>query len=256
MENQRKHMRYHILDYIRGLTLISMILYHLTWDLVNIYDIPWEWYDTRGAYFWQQTICWTFILLSGFCWSMGRHRLKRGVTVLAASALITVITILFLPEDRIVFGVLTLLGVSMLLCIPLEKGLQNIPPFAGLLIAFGCFFFLRNVPRGGIGFEGLRFFQIPGNLYKNTFMAFLGFPPDQFYSSDYFPLLPWFFLFLTGYFLFQVCRRRNLLTHYQGKAPRNAAEKCISRMGQHSLLIYLLHQPVVYGILLILFSVK
>ena len=105
-----KIKRYHLLDSLRGLTLISMILYHGTWDLVYLYGVDWQWYHGTLAYAWQQSICWTFILLSGFCWNMVRHHLMRGLMVFGGGAIITLVTLIAMPENRVVFGVLTLLG--------------------------------------------------------------------------------------------------------------------------------------------------
>ena len=107
-------MRYKIIDEIRGITLISMILYHGIWDLVYIFGWSIEWFRSQGAYLWQQSICWMFILLSGFCWSLGRKKWKRGLTVFGAGILISAITILIMPEERIIFGFITLLGSCML----------------------------------------------------------------------------------------------------------------------------------------------
>ena len=64
MEKQKKS-RVEWLDSIRGITLISMILYHAVWDIVYIAKVDWDWFKSDGAYIWQQSICWTFILLSG-----------------------------------------------------------------------------------------------------------------------------------------------------------------------------------------------
>ena len=64
--SREKGQRYGIFDGIRGITLLSMIIYHGAWDLVYIYGVKWDWYRGAGAYLWQQSICWTFILLSGF----------------------------------------------------------------------------------------------------------------------------------------------------------------------------------------------
>ena len=93
--------RYHLLDGIRGLVLVSMIVYHATWNLVYIYDMDWKWYMGKGAYLWQQSICWTFILLSGFCWSMGKKPLKRGLQVFIRGIRVTVVTLLVMPHIRI-----------------------------------------------------------------------------------------------------------------------------------------------------------
>ena len=109
--------RYSVLDLVRGLTLISMIAYHGTYDLVYLFSIKIPWFHGEPGYLWQQSICWVFILLSGFCVQLGHHTLRRGAQVFGAGALVTAVTLLFMPEDRVVFGVLTLLGSAMLLTV-------------------------------------------------------------------------------------------------------------------------------------------
>ena len=118
---KKKSERLALLDSLRGLTLVSMILYHACWDAVYMLGADWAWYGSRAAYIWQQSICWTFILLSGFCIPFSSKLLKRGLTVFGAGALVMAVTCLFLPEDRVIFGVLTLIGSCMLLMIPLRK---------------------------------------------------------------------------------------------------------------------------------------
>lgn len=62
-----KH-RYALLDEIRGLALVNMVVYHAVWDLVYLFACDWDWYQSGiAAFLWQQMICRTFILLSGFC---------------------------------------------------------------------------------------------------------------------------------------------------------------------------------------------
>lgn len=240
-------MRYRILDYIRGLNFISMVLYHAAWDLVNLYERDWAWYESGFSYFWQQTICWIFILFSGFCWSMGKKKLKRGLLVLGASALVSLVTCVFLPDERIVFGVLTLLGFSMLVMIPLEALLRRIPSVIGCIVSFGCFFLFRNVNEGSLGFEALTFGKLPDHMYQNMLTAFWGFPDRGFFSTDYFTPVPWFFLFVTGYFLFRILKEHKKLRILSGKHEL----KAISFLGRHSLILYLLHQPVIYVVLLL-----
>lgn len=224
-----------------------MVLYHAVWDLVNLYGMDWAWYASGFAYFWQQTICWIFILLSGFCWSMGKKKLKRGFLVLGASALVSLVTCVLLPDERIVFGVLTLLGASMLIMIPAERVLRRIPAVAGCIAGFGCFFLFRNVNRGSLGFEALAFARLPDGMYRNLPTAFLGFPARKFFSTDYFSLIPWFFLFVTGYFVFRILKEREKLGIFEGK--RNC--KALSFLGRHSLILYLIHQPFIYVCLLL-----
>lgn len=228
------------LDTIRGCALISMMAYHTSWDLVYLFGLDWPWYKSFGAYVWQQSICWTFILLSGYCWSLGRRRFRRGLTVFFCGALITAVTWIFLPENLVFCGVLTLLGASSLLLIPLDPVLRRLPARAGLAGSFALFLLLRDVNTGFLGYEGLRVLALPVGLYRDHFTACLGFPPAGFFSTDYFSLLPWVFLFLTGYFL----RRLR-----PGDESEGRAVFLVTAMGRRSLLLYMLHQPVIYGVL-------
>ena len=88
-----------------------------------------------------------------------------------------------------------------------------------------------------MGFEGARLLTLPAGLYRDHVTALLGFPPADFFSTDYFSLLPWFFLFLTGWFLFRL------------RPEETRRVPVVTAMGRRSLLIYMLHQPVIYGLL-------
>lgn len=133
MENERRVQqkapasRYALLDELRGLDLVSMMLYHACWDMMFLFGIWMDWYIGWPGRLWQQSICWVFILLSGFCVPLGHRTLKRGAQVFAAGALVTVVTLVFMPEDRVVFGVLTFLGSAMLLTGVLETAAEKDP---------------------------------------------------------------------------------------------------------------------------------
>jgi len=236
--------RYAGLDCLRGCVLISMILYHGTWDLVYLFGVDWDWFRTDWTRIWQQSICWTFILLSGFCWHFGRKQWKRGVTVFVAGMLVSVVTKIFMPEGLIIFGVLTLLGSCMLLMILLDKFLKHWNPSFAVIIFFVLFVVTRNVNIGYLGFEGWNWIALPKTWYANWITTYLGFMEPGFYSTDYFSLIPWLFLFVTGYYLKLLFERCLLLDKLE--KPRC---KYLEWMGRHSLIIYMLHQPVVYCVL-------
>ena len=179
------------------------------------------------------------------CWPLGRRPLKRGLTVLAGGAAVTLVTVLAMPESRVVFGVLTLLGSCALLLIPLEKLLRHVPAVPGLAASAVLFALTRDVNQGWLGFGGLHLLRLPDRLYHGLFATWLGFMEPGFFSTDYFSLLPWMFLFLAGYFACRACGGRERLARWAGRgfAPLNW-------IGRYSLPIYLLHQPVLYLCLL------
>ena len=171
--------RYALLDELRGLDLVSMMLYHACWDMMFLFGIWMDWYAGMPGRLWQQAICWVFILLSGFCAPFGRHMLRRGVTVFAAGALVTAVTLVFMPEGRVIFGVLTFLGTAMLLTGVLEPLLKKVMPAVGLAVSAVLFAVCYPVGLGWVGLGGWKL-MLPQSLYANYFTAFFGFYPDWF----------------------------------------------------------------------------
>ena len=240
--------RYRLLDELRGLDLISMMLYHGMWDVVFLFGVAQKWYTGRPGFVWQQSICWVFILLSGFCLPLGHHPFRRGAVVFGAGALVTAVTLLFLPEDVVWFGVLTLLGSAMLLTGLVQKWLQKIPPAVGLAVSLILFALTYHTMDGYWGLGPLRW-ALPQGLYANYLTAYFGFYPVSFYSSDYFPLLPWLFLFWAGYYLHPLVGRKRMEPLRRSVCPP------LGWLGRHSLVLYLLHQPVIFGVLTLVFTV-
>ena len=247
MSGEGKRPYYGLLDTVRGVCILSMVAYHGMYDLVDIFGLPSAWYTGLPGYIWQQSICWTFILLSGMCWQLSRRHVKRGLLLVGCGAAITAVTWLVMPSQRILYGVLNLLGLSALLLIPLDKVFRKIPAWAGLGGALLLFALTKNVSRGSLGFEGLVLCQLPRWLYTTDLLAVVGFPSPSFWSTDYFPLLPWFFLFCAGYFLWSLLdkspRAKELLR--PGLRP-------LSFLGRHSLVIYLIHQPALMAVFTVL----
>lgn len=233
--------RYNGLDLIRGAAIVNMIIYHALWDLVYLCDVNIAWYDSLGAYAWQQAICWTFILVSGFSFCLGKKSLKRGLLVTLMGTTISVVTSVFIPEGKILFGILTLIGSCMIIFSFLDKLLKRSNPIVGLFISIIAFVLLKNINDGYIGFEKWNLIKLPDFLYANILSTYLGFPKSGFESSDYFSLFPWIFLFSAGYYLFKICKMKNWLRYFECSKI-----KWLEKMGKHSLAIYIFHQPIIY----------
>ena len=244
----QRSSRYALLDELRGLDLISMMLYHGCWDLAFLFGVQANWYFGWPGRLWQQSICWVFILLSGFCVPLGHHTLRRGAVVFGGGALVTAVTLLVMPEDRVVFGVLTLLGSAMLITGLLEPLLRRVPAGLGMAAAAVLFALTYQTQEGFWGLPGWAV-TLPVEWYRNYGTAFFGFCPFWFYSTDYFPLLPWLFLFWAGYFLHRLVGRARLEPLQRSVCPP------LGWLGRHSLVVYLLHQPVIYGVLLLIFYI-
>ena len=272
--------RLETLDLLRGATLISMILYHGMWDFIYLSETGGrmsalkDWYRGPGGFFWQQSICWTFILLSGFCVPFSRHIFRRGLQVSAAGLAVSAVTLLWMYDERVVWGVLSFLGAAMLLSgagrLLKEDGsgrsawqMPSKPKpgsssrrgkaLAGFVLFCLLFYVFRWVNAGYLQVLPGSSIALPEFLYREgisgAILTVVGFPMKGFFSTDYFSLLPWFFLFRAGFYLHGIVKERGWFAHpaFRLSLP------VLNRMGKHSLLIYLLHQPVLYLLTVLLF---
>ncbi len=243
MSKQNKTARLLLIDTIRGIALINMILYHFVWDIVFILGVDVPFYRTNAGYIWQQSICWTFIFISGFSFSLSKKPLKNGIKVFICGIIISAATIIAMPQNRVLFGILTFIGSAIIITCLLDKILIKVPPLIGIIISFLSFIITKNVNRGNLGFESIQLIPLPQQLYNNYLTAFFGFQPSDFYSTDYFSILPWIFLFLTGYYFHKNIKKAGKLEIYfkNGIIP-------IAFIGKHTLIIYMVHQPILYAI--------
>ncbi|MCD7750168.1 MAG: DUF1624 domain-containing protein [Lachnospiraceae bacterium] len=249
-EETMNRNRYLILDEIRGLAILNMIAYHACWDLVYMFGQNWAWYQSDAAYIWQQGICWTFIFLSGFCLPLGKRKVRRGLTVFVCGLVITAVTLLVMYDDRVIFGVLTLIGSAMLLTAFAEPLLKKCPPAVGFTVSFLLFLLTKRINSGYLGFGTFKLLALPKGLYRNLFTTYLGFQASGFYSTDYFSLIPWLFLFLAGFYLYALAQKKDCLRYLT-----NGKLKPLQILGQHSLPIYMVHQVLLYAVFSVVFYV-
>ncbi len=226
------------LDAFRGLCILGMVLVHLFYDLTTLYRIvDWklpEWFLLLQR--WGNVF---FLLLSGTCVTLGRHHIKRGLVVFGAGMLCTLVTVgawklgFFAKGMCIWFGVLHCLGVCMVLW-----GLfRRLPKWLLALLAVA-------MVAAGLYLDGQ-------NLVSYPWLVPLGFTYSGFESSDYFPLLPNLGFFLLGAVLGLLLykKKESLLPKVNEK---NILIRVLLFFGKHSLIIYLVHQPLLSGLCLLL----
>lgn len=241
-----KTNRYPFIDTLRGAALASMIVYHALWTMENLFGRQTGLLHGMPAHLWQQSTAALFIFISGFCWALAHKHLKRSLIVLGCAVFIFIFTYLFDKNNTINFGILAFIGSAMLLMMPLAKILKRLPPGGGLFFSLLLFFTAKHIPHGYIDL-GVWQYHLPQNLYSSYFTAYIGLPPDNFYSADYFPLLPWLFMYTAGYFAYFCLRlfiSKSNIFYYDFKP--------FSVLGRHSLATYLIHQPVIYCLLWVL----
>lgn len=214
------------LDFLRGLSIILMVIYHTAYDLKEFYGLPVP-YDHFLIYPLTKLFAGLFIFICAISCNFSRHNYRRGLLLLLLAAGITIVTDIFVPGSHIIFGILHLLGVSILLYPLMRQVKPGLLLLLGLLIIGGGFF--------------LSAFTV-----AHDWLAPLGITSAEFSSVDFFPLVPWFGVFLAG-IAFGV---------WYYPTPRTRLkplpENFVNRVGRHTLIIYLLHQPIVYGLLYLL----
>lgn len=159
MENTRP--RYSLLDMTRGITLLSMIAYHAAYDLTYLYHVRMPWFRDNPGQIWQQSICWTFIFLSGMCFCLGRRPVKRGLLLTGCGIIITLATAFVMPDAIVIMGILSFFGLATLITALLNPLLSRIPAFAGLPVASCCFCLQRKPPTAIWGLKASAFWSFP-----------------------------------------------------------------------------------------------
>ncbi len=239
--------RYYLLDSVRGICILGMIVYHTLFDIVAFFGVTVNASLVTVIDIIRDFGACCFICLAGICINFGKKPLKRVVMLSVASLIVSGVTFFVMPEMPIYFGILTFMAVSGLIMIPLKKHLDKIPAALGTVVSFVFFLLTFEVSGQYIGYYDIVIAPLPEFLYRNFITAFFGFPFYGFATSDYYPLLPWIFMFLFGFFLWKLIEKNEkILSVLQFRI------KFIEKVGRLSLYIYMLHQPVIMGVLLLI----
>lgn len=228
-----------LLDEIRGAAVLCMIFYHTFYTLATIFLIPFAYrvlaiFEPIDPYF--ATI---FIVISGIVSQLSRSNLKRGLKLAAVSVVVTLVTYFLFPQDVILFGILHFLAFAMIWYGLTAKWREKIPLWLGLTACAVLTFCFAWVEHGKFA----AVLPLPAVLYKTNLLFPLGMYSETFYSADYFPILPWIFVFLFGTYLGRLAKAGKFPAFtYKSRVP------FLSFIGKHALWIYILHQPVIFSI--------
>lgn len=245
MEIIRKYTpgRVSLLDEIRGFAIICMVVYHAFYNLVFMFGFDIPVFTSVGMNTVRDIFAGMFIFISGSVCHYSKSNLKRGALCFACGMLLTAVTWLVIPAQIIKFGILHLLGICMMLYPAVQGLLKKLPDFAGLPVFIAAFLTTYNLPRGYLGFKPYFALTLPRGPYDANVFP-LGFRSETFFSSDFFPILPWSFIFFAGFYFGRILKSGKMPGFfYSLHCPPLAA------VGRNTLIIYLLHQPVIYGIM-------
>ena len=224
-----------LLDELRGLTVLSMVAFHASYDLAYIYGVNMPWF-TDGLFqdIWRCSISWTFLLLAGWMTHHSNNNVKRGCIYATVALLVWIATTVVAVDTPVNFGIIYCMAACTLLYSLVHKAMDRINP-ALLSALFLIAFFLTRA--------------VPTHVYSMGGLAWLGFPYPGFASGDYYPLIPFSFMYLTGASLARwYFSKRN---GYPSWMYKNHS-RTLSLIGRNSLAVYVLHQPIVLGLLILI----
>lgn len=229
---QSESSRVYAFDALRGFTIISMVLFHATYDAVYLFGFPLNGFaDPLIQNIWRCSISWTFIGLAGWMTRFSRNNFKRAAVYGACAALVWVATSLAQADIPISFGILYCMAACTLCSAVLSPVLERVHPGAILALSLCLFALTHALPYQTYEFEGL---------------AWLGFPSARFMSGDYYPLIPYVFLYIAGASGARLFDR--LVPQGYPSWMRANHLPILSALGKHSLVIYLAHQPLLLAV--------
>jgi len=241
-----RSFRFWEIDLLRGVAIIMVMIYHLAWDLyalagwdINLFGGFWHYF--------QRVTANTFIILVGVSMTVSYRRARqtlgpdarlfpkylwRGVTLLAWGMLISLVTWLALGKGYVQFGILHFIGLSIIIAYPLLRF-----RYLNLALALAIFFLAPPL--------------VNSIAINSTALVWIGVKPAGYYAVDYFPLIPWISGVLLGIFLgawlYSADGRRFPLPDWS----RVPGVGFLQLLGRHTLLIYLIHQPIIIALLIL-----
>lgn len=242
IQKEEKTQRFIELDMLRGFAILFMIILHLFWDLDYFGILPLN----KNFYSLNIIVPVIFFLLVGICLAVNNNKyqsrsrtmylrtIQRGLWIFNLGMLFTILTFIVLPDRPILFGVLHCIGCCIILSTLLLRFKSTNVIIAVLVIVSGLalgFFYTDENPN---------MVELASGIHESDVGA---------HTIDYFPILPWFGVCLLGITLGNILYKDNIRRYRLPDLSKYRPTKIFSWLGQHSLLIYLIHQPIIAGIL-------
>ena len=223
-----------LLDLIRSAAVLGMIAFHFSYDLVMFGVIPRDYAATPLFYFHARIVAGSFLVLAGVgLWLAHGQAVRwpafwrRLVKIAAAAAAVSLATRIAMPEYYIYFGILHAIALYSLLGLAALRLPETV---IGLLAA---------------GFVAGSYLWKTA-AFNAPLLRFLGLATEPAYTMDFEPVFPWFAATLLGIALGKIGTKTGLWQRLSRPVPPLITT--LSWPGRHSLLIYLLHQPILMGL--------
>lgn len=234
-------MRYKLIDTLRGLACLGMLVYHFEFVRYFLVDDVSSWLFSEYGLILGQTVRFVFLGLVGVSTYIIYRRsmndkgkfidkqLNRFRQVGLAALLITVLSYVFIPEGAVWLGILHLIAIALIVLTATAK----LGTKFNLLVGVTLVFFARQILYV-VAYSGLPYFG----------QVLIGNPGYNFFSLDYFPIVPWLGVCMIGYGLAPlILKALDYLSEYEVPV--------VNAIGKKALAFYLLHWPFIIGVWLI-----
>lgn len=232
-----KASRLPIIDMARGVAIVAMVIYHFSWDLSFYGFIPVDVGYDPGWVFFARSILFSFMFLVGIGLVLGHGDgvrwtsfWRRTALVAGGALLITLGTWIMFPESFVYFGVLHAIALFSVLALPFVFT----PVWLTALV--------------GAGIIALHFFYRDA-LFNAVPLSWIGFWEVPPLTNDLVPVFPWLGVVLGGVVAARVVRGSGFETRLSKIRPGNRVAKGLGWMGRWSLVIYLVHQPLLLAVI-------
>lgn len=221
------------IDALRGVAIIGMVFFHANYMLVSLFSIDSLDFSQIFWFYLGKVVVTLFIILSGISlylssygkswWQIWKKSLRRAGIFGCLALGISLVTYGFFYEVRISWGIIHFFAICALLS-----------PF---FLIFGRYLIL-------IWLIIMIFPYIWAPEWQSIFLIPIGYPPFGYFSADYYPIFPWFGVYLIGYSLAHILSRLGIFE----KIFSLNTNRCnfLTYIGRHSLTIYIVHIPILY----------
>jgi uncharacterized membrane protein len=225
------------IDILRGLAILGMIVYHASWDLREnglisadvVGDPGWRWFShiVAGSFLALVGVNLVLSTRNGIGWD---RYLRRLALIIASAALVSAVTVFWVPNAPVFFGILHLIALGSVLALPFLSA----PARLTAIVSAAC-----------LAAPSL----LASDFFDGRAWWWLGLSAEPPTMVDYVPVLPWFGVLLAGVVAGRLLVGGGGLAALGRFNPSGFGARAIAFLGRWSLLIYLIHQPILFGLL-------
>lgn len=228
-----------VFDLVRGFSVVSMVLFHLVYDLKFIVGADVAWFAPPLQDVWRCSISWVFLFVAGCMCPLSRSNLRRSLEYGAVALAIWLVTTVASVDTPISFGIIYCMAACTLVAWALGRAGALPRGRVAALLLLVAFLALQGLADGTVILGTVR---VPEGLYATPWLSWLGLPGPRFSSGDYYPLLPYLALYLAGAAMGSWWASRGY-----PEWARRARVAPLNFVGRHALAIYVAHQPAILG---------